>query len=358
MKIRIFPAAELPAEHLARWSRLQTEQVSLTNPFFRPEFTQAVASVRDDVQVAVLEEDHEPVGFLPFEHVRRLGKPVGSHINEFQGAIARPNLAWCPQQVVRAAGLRAWAFDHLVTTQMAFGPFHYLIARSPYIDVSGGFDRYLKSGSKSTANQVGDAQRRERKAKREIGEVRVEINPAGAGALEQLLEWKTEQCRRTHRPCIYGAKWTVDLFKRLLEYNSSDFTALLICLFIGDRLAAGSFALRCRNVLHEVIGGFDTSLSQYSPGSILEVHLAKMALSIGVTRIDLGKGDEPYKVRYASGFDQVAEGAVHARRLHGPVYRAWFHTRDRLRSSWLRGPVLRVRRWTLAARISLTGTAQ
>ena len=39
----------------------------LDNPFFRPEFTQAVAAVRDDVEVAVLEIQQQPVGFFPYQ---------------------------------------------------------------------------------------------------------------------------------------------------------------------------------------------------------------------------------------------------------------------------------------------------
>ena len=61
------------------------------SPYLRPEFTQAVAAVRDDIEVAVAERNDEPVAFLPF---RRMpwggGRPAGGWLANFQAIVARP----------------------------------------------------------------------------------------------------------------------------------------------------------------------------------------------------------------------------------------------------------------------------
>jgi hypothetical protein len=64
----------------------------------------------------------------------------------------------------------------------------------------------------------------------------------------------------------------------------------------------------------------------------------------------MGKGEEQYKERYASNYVTLAEGAVHSQPLGASLSRAWCVTKDRLRSTPLRGPVRRVRRWTLSTR--------
>ncbi len=354
MNIRVISAAQLSPDHVAAWSRLQRADAALANPFFRPEFTQTVAAVRDDVEVVIWEQAGEPVGFLPFERSSgRVGRPVGSHINEFQGAIARADVSWSPREVVRAAGLRAWRFDHLVANQAAFGPFQYVVADSPYLDLSNGFEHYRKSGTKSTSNRIADAQRQERKAARDMGEVRIEVNPVDGQPLAHMLEWKTDQCRRTQSLCNCGVDWVVDLFKRLLDHSTPDFSGMLICLYFGNRPAAIRFALRSGNVLHGIVSAYDRDLSKYSPGSILIVRTAQEASSLGITRIDLGKGSEVHKNWYASGHEQVTEGVVHSRPLHAPLYRGWFRAKDRLRSTRLRGPVRRVRRWMFSTRLWL-----
>jgi len=94
-------------------------------------------------------------------------------------------------------------------------------------------------------------------------------------------------------------------------------------------------------------------LGQYSPGSILEVRLAQEANSLGITRIHLGKGDEPYKRRFASGFDYVAEGVVPSQSVRARVDRTWFQVKSRLKKTPLRDPVRRVRRFMLSTRLWL-----
>jgi CelD/BcsL family acetyltransferase involved in cellulose biosynthesis len=350
MKLYVLPVSQLTADHVAAWSSLQQRDARLANPFFRPEFAQEVAAERADVEVAIWEQSGEPVGFLPFERaIRRLGKPVGSHMNEFQGAITRSDVAWSPPEVVRAAGLRTWRFDHLAFNQTALGPFQYLVVPSPYLDLSNGFEHYCKSRVNSSG-QVSEALRKVGKATREFGSVRLENEPMNRRALRQLLDWKADQCRRTQLPCLYDQRWVVRIFERLLDHSSSRFSGMLLCLYIGERLAAARFALRSAGILHSAVFGFDRGLARLSPGLMLNVQTAQAANAWGITRIDIGKGVEPYKDGLASGYDQVCEGAVHAHPLQAPLGRRWFQVKQRLRATPLRSAVWRVRRWTHSTR--------
>ena len=60
-------ADQLTDQQISDWSRLQQQNREFDSPYFRPEFTRAVASVRDDVEVAVLERHGQSIGFLPYQ---------------------------------------------------------------------------------------------------------------------------------------------------------------------------------------------------------------------------------------------------------------------------------------------------
>ena len=350
MKINTIPAAELSPEHLAMWSHMQRSDPTLNNPFFRPEFTLAVAAQRTDVRVAVWEESGEPVGFLPFERSRRcVAQAVGSCMNLAQGAIARGDLDWSPREVVRAAGLRGFCFDNLLMSQKAFAPFQYVVGPSAYLDLSQGFESYHKGRGKSAANAVSHIFQKDRKAGRDLGEVRLEIN-SGRAELHQLLQWKIAQCRAARARCLLGLDWVIRLHEKLLDHSSEDFAGMLFSLKMGDRLAAAFYCLRSRGLLQGSILGYDRSLAPYAPGLVILMRVAQIANSLGITRVDLGPGGGQYKDRLASAFDQVSEGAVTAQKSLAPLYRNWIRAKDRLRTTRLGVPARRVRYWMLSAR--------
>lgn len=340
-------AEQLSADHISAWSSLQRADSTLANPFFRPEFTQAVQAVRGGVEVVVWEQGGEPVGFLPFQRTGwQIGVAVGSPMNDFHGAIVRRDVEWSPQDVIRAAGLRSWQFDHLLASQTAFAPFQYVLSESPYVELSQGYQHYLGTRSKNFRKYI---KRAERKAN-DLGEIRFEIDSADASAFKKLVEWKIDKCRRTQVPCTFARDWSVKLFEFILEHSTEDFSGMLFGVYVGGQLAAVEFCIRSGHVLHEWLSSYNCELSQCSPGAILENRIGEVANSLGITRIDMGKGDEPYKERYASNCIALAEGAVHLRPLGAALSRVWSVTKDRLRSTPLRGPVRRVRRWTLSTR--------
>jgi CelD/BcsL family acetyltransferase involved in cellulose biosynthesis len=143
------------------------------------------------------------------------------------------------------------------------------------------------------------------------------------------------------------------MFDRFLERQSDDFSGMLLSLYLGDRLAAVQFGFASRGVLHGAVFGYNPELGKYSPGMVLLLRIAQEAQALGLVRFILGKGDAAYKDGLASGYDRVTEGIVHAKAVHAPIYRGWFHLKQRLRETRLREGVRRLRRWMLATRVRL-----
>src|ERR1700730_19289886 len=106
MKVTVFAARKFPSIFDDRWREWQQSNPALMSPYFRPEFTRAVASVRSDVFVAVIEDAE---GFFPFQRDRfGIGRPVGARMSDYHGVITRPGFSYDARQLVDRCGLSAW----------------------------------------------------------------------------------------------------------------------------------------------------------------------------------------------------------------------------------------------------------
>lgn len=342
MHVENISAHELSDEHWAAWVDIQESNRSLDSPYFRPEFTEAAAHVRDNVEVAVLLDDNRPVGFLPYERSGRLAKPVGGILSDFQGLIARSDFDVAPEALLRHCRLAVWDFDHLLAWQKPFHRYHRLSDVSPFIDVDRGFFEYeaqLRERGSRTIQTVG---RKARKLRREIGPLRFVSQTDEPSVFDTLIKWKIAQYQKSGAPNIFAVGWTLDLLKLVLNRRRESFSAVMSALYAGDRLAAVHLGIRSRGVLHWWFPAYNPHFSQYSPGLILLVELANAAPAWGIRRIDLGKGRERYKTSLMTGGTPLAEGSVTCGLTAGVLRQSWWTAQRWVRRSPLRGPTQRL----------------
>ncbi|HUG92326.1 MAG TPA: GNAT family N-acetyltransferase [Planctomycetaceae bacterium] len=332
----VLPAADLTPDHLASWTKLQTSQPELASPYFRPEFTLAVAAVRHDVEVAVLSRHAEMAGFFPYQRRRRTAQPVAGRLSDSHGLIARPDLDCTADDLLRACGLSSWAFHHLPASQSWFASHASQTEGSPYLDLSRGFDAYRQELHAAGREGVSQPLRKRRKFDRECGPLRFELDCRDPAMLERLLAWKSTQYRRTGLTDVFAFGWTVSLVKRIWEHRGMEFCGLLSVLYAGDRPAAAHFGMRSHGILHYWFPAYDVDLARFSPGSILLVQIAQAAEAAGIRRIELGRGSKPAKTSVMSGATLVAEGRVERRPLVRWVRGHWGRARQSFRSSALR----------------------
>ena len=346
MRIVPIPAAELTAEQVAVWSGLQRADASLDSPYFHPEFTRAVATVRSDVEVGLLEDGGRTVGFFPFQRGRRnVAGPVGGKMSDCQGLIVEKGVSWDPRQLLRGCGLRAWQFDHLVVSQQPLRPYHYATAPAAYVDLSQGWEGYrtaLVAAHKKTFKNI---MRKLRRAEREFGSVRLELQAAGPDVFSTMIRWKSQQYRRTGVTDALAFDWTVGLLEQVLARRAEDFSGMLSALYFGDTLSAVLLGMRSQHVLHAWFPAHGPDPANLSPGLLLWMELFKACPALGIRRIDLGKGPEQYKDRLMSGAVDMAEGSVDLRSMSRVLRRGWHRVYDWARRSPLREPLLRPARF-------------
>jgi CelD/BcsL family acetyltransferase involved in cellulose biosynthesis len=334
--VTVLNPLQLSSRHLDAWSNIQRSDPILESPFFRPEFTLAVAAVRPDVAVAVLGDLEAPVAFFPFQRNGRVGRPVGGKLSDYQGVIASRGASWDAKDLVRASGLSVWDFDHLLVAQDPFREFHRVTDASPYLELSDGFEAYRKTLRKSGVEELNATLRKGRKLEREVGPVRLDVRCTDTAVLKRLIEWKSAQYRRTRVTDVFAHGWTVNVVERILAQQSDSFAGALSVLYAGDDIVAAHMGMLSNGVLHWWFPAYDVKFGQYSPGRLLLAELAKAAQSHGIRRIDLGRGAEDYKARSMSGSIPVAVGSVDLRPFARRVRVIWWNTRERLKKTPIR----------------------
>lgn len=339
MKIDVIPADRLSPAHVEAWDRIQRGVPSLDSPYFRPEFTQAVAAVRPNCEVAVISQNGRLVGFWPFyREGGNVAYPVADTLTDFQGVIVGPEVEWQPVQLLRDCHLSAFYFDRLIAAQHPWNSHHWQTAGSMNMDLSGGFDSYLQRRENPQSKIVRKTMQKYRKLEREVGPVRFESHTSDKTAFRKLIEWKSEQYRQTQTRNVLGQSWTAPLLEQVLQQQQDHFSGMQSALYAGDEVAAVQVGMLSRGVLHYWFITHNPALAKYSPGALLLLSLAKVAESLGIRRIDLGKGDEAFKSRYKTGATPVAEGAVDLRPLMRPIRRFWLRTQDWVMQSRWRTP--------------------
>jgi CelD/BcsL family acetyltransferase involved in cellulose biosynthesis len=174
MNIRSIKFGQLTTEEISAWSASQRSEPALASPFFRPEFSRCVASVRSDVEVMVLEEDSRAIGFLPYHRDRwNVAQPVGGHLSDYDGLIAPAKLNLDPQKLLRACGLSAYHFYHLPSDQSFVAPFVWSQSDSLYLELSGGFNAYI-AARKNGGHVMKEFRAKMRRLSRNFGSVRFE----------------------------------------------------------------------------------------------------------------------------------------------------------------------------------------
>lgn len=307
MVIGVLDARHLPDSVTDAWSHLQLAEPTLSSPFFRPEFTQIVAAARGDVYVAVLEDG----GFFPFQRgTVGMGRPVGSRLSDYHGLVATPETPVDVQQLLRACRLSTWEFDGLVAAQGAFAPFHQARRSSPVIDLARGHEAYVESRREAGSSIVGEAARKVDRLASRLGPVRFEAHVSDPEIFELLLTWKSAQYGRTGAVDIFRYAWVRDVVRRVHATREPGFAGMLSVLYAGDEPVAAHLGLRSSTVWHWWLPAYDPTHARDSPGIVMLDAMARTAPQLGLTSIDLGKGDALYKRRFANGSIELATGAV------------------------------------------------
>ena len=330
----VVPGGGLAEDELACWSALQQANESLASPFFSPAFTSIVAAARNDVSVALLNEGEQLRGFFPFQRGRLgVGRPVGSILSDYQGAIVADDARWDAKALIRACGLNTWEFEHVVASQRPLSSFRHGTHESLRIDVSNSFDRYLSELRLHHGDSFRHLQRMMRKFEREHGELRFVPHSDDPEILATLLAWKSAQYKRTGAADILQREWVCEVLGRVHRCQSTDFAGVLSTIGTATRPVAIHLGLRSPSVLHSWFAAYDPAFAKYSPGLIVLLKIAEGAQESRIRTIDLGYGDYGFKRLLTTHTVALMQGSVETPSLAATATRARRALRSVIRST-------------------------
>lgn len=313
MRVSVRRPEELDEGQLDAWKLFQSRDPLFASPFLRPEFTQLAALVRRDVETAVIEEDGELRGFLPFQRRRRSAMPVGGGLSDCQALVAAPGWGFDARAVVRAAGLAVYEFTQMRAGQVPFVPFHRKVVASPVIALEGGFDAYARERRAAGRNVVNQTMSHARRLERQLGPLRFAMHDPDPGSLHRLIGWKRRQYQRDRwggALDLFSHRWAVELLERVHAAQAGGFAGVLSTLWAGDRMVAAHMGMRSPTVLHYWFPSYDEAHAKLAPGRILLLEMIRGAAAAGLQAIELGAGDDGYKDRFANAAIPVASGLV------------------------------------------------
>ncbi|MET8157591.1 GNAT family N-acetyltransferase [Sphaerisporangium sp. NPDC005289] len=310
MRVTVVHPRELGPSETARWRALQAADPALDSPFLSPEFTIETGRVREQARVAVLTDGADIVGFFPFErHQFGIGMPVAAGLTDAQGMVHAKDIDLDPNELMKACGLAVFEFDHLLAGQPLV-PAKHTRHPSPVIDLSDGYAAYVETLKQVSGKTYKSTAYKTRKLQRDFGPMRHDFGVTDEAVLRTLLDWKTDQYRRTGRTDRFARPWIVRLVENLLHIDTEHFGGQLDMVYVDGRPVAGHFGLRTKTTLAGWFPAYDPAYAKYSPGLIHHLAMAERAAEAGIRLIDMGRGEKEYKDKLKTGELWVTEGRV------------------------------------------------
>lgn len=309
MRVTLVRPGDLGSEEASLWARFQKSSPELQSPFLSLTFAQAVDRHRPNARVAVVEVDGRIQAFLPFDlGPQRIAMPIGNPMNNLQGFVAE-DARFDARLVIRKAGLRGWRYSAAPVTQRALAAHHYdgTFVEALLINLSGGYDSYFASRSKKFAADFG---KQWRSMERCAGPASLEWGSTAPEHIRQLIDWKSAKYGGTRE--LFAEPAARSILEELSVSPNEDCRGVVTVLRAGDQVLAVNSTLTGPGVISGWFMGHDPEMKQFSPGKLILLATAKEAARRGITRFELGAGQDDYKCRVSNGSYPVAGGAVWA----------------------------------------------
>jgi len=313
--IDVIPADQLTGKMVENWEGIRSQSPALSSPFFSARFTRVLGELRPDAKIAILNRDHETVGYLPFEQTGRATiEPIGRLYNDSHGLIceATESIDYC--EVLRSLNLKSYRYHCLTGPMATDDTYHFGLRPSFLADLNGrpkGYVEFLES----TRETIFKQRRKTKKMAKDLGPLRLEIDCRDKEVLARMISLKRDQYQRTYIFDILGVPWAQSMLYRLWEEPTESCRGLLSTLYAGDTIVSLHYGIMEGDILHYWFPTYDRQYHQYSPGTAIFLEIARQASSLGIRKIDFGYGDQPYKYKFADTITQVPFGCISSCRL-------------------------------------------
>jgi CelD/BcsL family acetyltransferase involved in cellulose biosynthesis len=330
-KIELLTPDQLCGGVARQWNELRSASPEFASPYYAIEFTKAVARVRDDVRVAVAVRNEAIVSILPYQlNSPTRAVPVGGRLNDLHGIMGE-NSEEVLSQMLRKSGLKSYAFHSMPSEAKTFEPFQFRKIQSHHMDLTEGWEQF-RAWIRRHSSTVKRQGQKTRNLEKEIGPIRFEFDCDSSNVLETLIDMKRSKYQRSKTFDILSVEWAANLLREIHTIKTDDFQGLLSAMWAGDELIGVHFGMLCNDILHYWFPVYDPRFSRYSPGTEMMLLCAEEACQRGITKLDLGYGDDAYKFKFCNGHESVACGQVNYSPLAFELAKTRYNVRMKLKN--------------------------
>jgi CelD/BcsL family acetyltransferase involved in cellulose biosynthesis len=309
LTVDILAPDALDAGLVARWRALVASNPALTSPYFMPEFTLRGGPAVPGAAVAVLQRGGAVTGIFPHQRRGAAVLPLGAPMNDYHGVIAAPGEAPSLHALARLLRTPRLSVGGWV------GPAEGGLQRTTVqAALPEGFDAWYGERRATFGKYFKDKERARRSLEAELGPIRVEVGVRDADRLDELIQLKRDQYRRTGRHDVFACGWTRDLLHALMTPAGAGedprFGVSLGMLWAGERLAAIEASLHGGEEYHFWFPAYDPRWARCSPGILLSMDTMRLASADGWRTFDYGFAGEGYKKYFCNAERTVVEAVV------------------------------------------------
>lgn len=294
----------------------------LASPLLHPEFAETVASVRNDVEIALF-RDRQGLAAV-FAYHRRPGgfaRPIGSAFSDIHAFLRRPDFHARDEELLARAGLSRARFGALFTPDKPQAVGLEPVGPSRAAVKHTTAEALVSSLEADYPRRFKDLRRRLRKLETEHGDVQLEVCE-DRDTLEELIRWKRLQYRETGRHDVLAPRWTARMMYTLFEKSGGAVRGRLYTLRAGGRVIAAEFGPEGHGTFHPWLAAYAPDMSVYSPGHLLVYLLLSQMDRFGLDRYEMGTGHEDYKKHFTNHRSELFSGLVRAPHMEERVREA------------------------------------
>jgi CelD/BcsL family acetyltransferase involved in cellulose biosynthesis len=165
------------------------------------------------------------------------------------------------------------------------------------LPVGADFDEYLGTLGKKSRHEI----RRKIRRAESAGEIRLTDSTDPLADLEAFIDLHQQRWGADGLfPPTPGGEASRTLFRRMFEEDGPGGALALAFLTVGDRRIAAGVHFRTADGYLYYNAGIDPEARDLSPGVIMVAAYVRRALAEGCRRLDLLRGDEPYKYEWGA----------------------------------------------------------
>ncbi|WP_421791871.1 GNAT family N-acetyltransferase [Hyphobacterium sp.] len=294
------PSELSPAEREA-WQEFTDHNSTLTSPYFRLEFADAMEVARTDTRVIVARRSGELLGFLPLQ-LGKVGyaRPLGGPLGDVQGLIQPGGAQADPRDWLRASGVPLFEFQSAVGVDQKWRDYGRTQDGSWVCDLSGGFEAYEAHRQLLSPSAFKNIRSRTRRLEKVEEGFEFCLQDERLDVFDTMIEWKRQQYHRTQVFDVFSVGWTKTLLEAILKTQTDRFRGTCSTLRIGGKIAAVHIGMASEALTHYWFPAYDPEFNRISPGLLLLIEMIKDAAERGHTGLELGPGEYRFKLELGS----------------------------------------------------------